>query len=102
MCRWCRVQREVLKVQTVEDSALICDKVNYSSDLLVNNQSETGIKRDSSLNKLEFYHVTFNVFIMHDILEGIGGYELKLVVNSLIEQKLFTLEQLNYRLTSFD
>ncbi|KAM3597607.1 uncharacterized protein V6R79_006799 [Siganus canaliculatus] len=104
VCRWCHVQREILKVQTVEDSALIRDKVNFNSDLLVNNPSETGIKRDSSLNKLQFYHVTDNVApdIMHNILEGIGGYELKLVVNSLIEQKCFTLEQLNFRLTSFD
>ncbi len=39
---------------------------------------------------------------MYDILEGVGGYEIKLVLNSLIEQKVMTLEQLNYRLTSFN
>lgn len=33
---------------------------------------------------------------MHDVLEGVGGYETKLVLNSLIEQKL------NNRLTNFD
>ncbi|KAK9963884.1 hypothetical protein ABG768_005106 [Culter alburnus] len=57
-----------------------------------------------SLNKLQFYHVTYNVTpdVMHDILEGVGGYETKLVLSSLIEQKLLTLDQLNNRLTSFD
>lgn len=104
VCRWCRVHREVLRVQTVEDPSSMRDKVNYHSDSLLNNPAETGIKRECSLNKLQFYHVTDNVApdVMHDILEGVGGYEMKLVLNSLIEQKLLTLEQLNYRLTSFD
>lgn len=39
---------------------------------------------------------------MHDILEGVGPHELKLVLNSLIEQKHLTLDKLNYRITSFD
>ncbi|XP_016366511.1 uncharacterized protein LOC107707121 [Sinocyclocheilus rhinocerous] len=79
-------------------------RINYHSDLLQNNPTETGIKRECSLNKLQFYHITDNVTpdVMHDILEGVGGYETKLVLNSLIEQKLLTLDQLNNRLTSFD
>lgn len=104
VCRWCQVHRPVLKVQTLEDPSTMRTKVNYQSDLLLNNPTETGVKRECSLNKLEFYHVTDNVTpdIMHDILEGVGGFELKLVLNSLIEQKILTLDQLNYRLTSFD
>lgn len=39
---------------------------------------------------------------MHDILEGMGPYDVKLVLNSLIEQKHLTLDTLNYRITSFD
>lgn len=104
VCRWCRVQREVLRGQTVEDLSVMRNRVNYHSDLLQNNPTETGIKRECSLNKLQFYHVTDNVTpdVMHDILEGVGGYETKLVLNSLIEQKVLTLDQLNNRLTSFD
>nr|XP_054591281.1 uncharacterized protein LOC129155120 isoform X1 [Nothobranchius furzeri]XP_054591300.1 uncharacterized protein LOC129155133 isoform X1 [Nothobranchius furzeri]XP_054591301.1 uncharacterized protein LOC129155133 isoform X1 [Nothobranchius furzeri]XP_054591321.1 uncharacterized protein LOC129155141 isoform X1 [Nothobranchius furzeri]XP_054591322.1 uncharacterized protein LOC129155141 isoform X1 [Nothobranchius furzeri]XP_054591360.1 uncharacterized protein LOC129155163 isoform X1 [Nothobranch len=104
VCRWCRVHKEVLRVQTVEAPSSIRDKVNYHSDLLLHKPAETGIKRECSLNKLQFYHVTDNVApdVMHDILEGIGGYEIKLVLNALIEQKIVTLDQLNYRLTSFD
>lgn len=104
VCRWCRVHKQVLRVQTFEDPSSLRDKVNYLSDSLLNNQTETGIKRECCLNKLLFYHVTDNVTpdVMHDVLEGVGGYEMKHVINSLIEQKLITLEQLNFRLTSFD
>ena len=103
-CRICRVRKEVLWEQTVEDPLLLRDKVNYQSDCLLNNPTETGVKRDCSLNKLQFYHVTDNVTtdVMHDILEGVGGLEIKLVLNSLIEQKVMTLEQVNNRLVSFD
>ena len=64
----------------------------------------TGVKRDSILNQLNFYHVTDNVVpdIMHDNLEGIGPLEMKLVLTSLIEGHHVTLEKLNYRITSFD
>ncbi|XP_049333157.1 uncharacterized protein LOC111195806 isoform X1 [Astyanax mexicanus] len=104
VCRWCRVQKEILHVQTVEDESLLRNNLNYQADLCLNNPTETGLKRESALNRLEFYKVVDNVTpdIMHDILEGIGGYEVKLVLNSLIEQKLITLDQINYRLTSFD
>ena len=66
--------------------------------------SKTGLKRDSVLNNLSFYQVSDNVAvdIMQDVLEGVGPYELKLVLNSLIEQKHLTLEKLNYSITSFD
>ncbi|KAK0147238.1 hypothetical protein N1851_013353 [Merluccius polli] len=39
---------------------------------------------------------------MHDILEGIGPYEVKLVLSALIDQKHLSLEKLNNRITSFD
>jgi len=53
---------------------------------------------------VSFYHMSDNVAvdIMYDVLEGVGPYELKLVLNSLNEQKHLTLEKLNYRITSFD
>ncbi|KAE8285626.1 hypothetical protein D5F01_LYC15291 [Larimichthys crocea] len=75
--RICRVRKEVLWEQTVEDPLLLRDKVNYQSDCLLNNSTETGVKRECSLNKLQFYHVTDNVTtdVMHDILEGVGGFK---------------------------
>ncbi len=40
--------------------------------------------------------------IMHDLLEEVGPYELKLSVSSLIEDKHLTLEKLSFPITSFD
>lgn len=104
VCRWRRIHRDVLKVQTIEDPSAVCDKENYISVSLLRHQFQTGSKRDCSLNKLLFYHVTDNVApnIMHDILEGVGDWEIKLVLNALMDQEVLTIEQLNYRLTSFD
>ena len=41
--------------------------------------------------------------VMHDVLEGVLQYEVKLLLRHLIlEEKLCTLAQINSRLTSFD
>lgn len=104
VCRLCRVHRDVLKVQTQEDPTLLRDVNTHKADLQTDNPSQTGLKRDSVLNSLSFYHVTDNTAldIMHDILEGVGPYKFKCVLNALIEQKHITLDMLNYRITSFD
>ncbi len=39
---------------------------------------------------------------MHNILEGVGPLEVKLVLSKLIAEGHITLDTLNYRLTSFD
>lgn len=56
------------------------------------------------LNELHSFHVVDNVApdIMHNILEGVGRYELKLVLGSLAADKHLTLDQVNSYLTSFD
>lgn len=104
VCRSCTIKKAGLWQQTTENLDLMRNKANYSADLQISNPAETGIKTDCSLNTLQNYHVTDNsVFdVMHDILEGIGGLEVKLVLGSLIEDKLVTLDQVNYRITSFD
>lgn len=104
VCRFCKADKGVVWSLTLEDPALLRDRSSYEADLLTADSSQTGLKRDSVLNNLSFYHVSDNVAvdIMHDVLEGVGPYEVKLVLSSLIEQKHLTLEKLNYRITSFD
>ncbi|KAK0140170.1 hypothetical protein N1851_022924 [Merluccius polli] len=104
VCRWCSVERTVLRTMTSEDSVLMRSRASHQDDLTIGNPTLTGLKRDSFLNNLNFYHVTDNVApdVMHDILEGIGPYEVKLILNSLIENNHLTLDKLNYRITSFD
>lgn len=65
----------------------------------------TGIKTSSCLNSLNYFHVTDNICVdvMHDILEGVALVEVKLLLKRYIhEEKLFTLDQFNDRLQSFD
>lgn len=72
---------------------------------MLNDPSSTGIKHDSCLNTLTYFHVTEGVCvdIMHDVLEGVAPLEVKLMLRQFIyEDKLFTLEQLNNRISSFD
>jgi len=63
---------------------------------------EYGINRDSILNELAYFHVCNGSLVpdvMHDILEGALQYEVKLMLQFMIDtEKYFTLEELNTRL----
>lgn len=91
VCQWHKASRDVLRVHSHEAALHTADP------------SKTGLKRDSILNSLSFFLVRVHVApdIMHDVLEGVGPYEVKLVLNSLIEQKHLTLDKLHYRITNF-
>lgn len=104
VCRLCKADKGKVRSLTLEDPALLRDRNSYEADVVTADSSQTGLKRHSVLNNLSFYHVSDNVAvdIMHDVLEGVGPYEMKPVLNSLIEQKHLTLEKLNYRITCFD
>lgn len=97
-------QRGVTGTDLCEDQSLLRDTDKYQADLHENNKSGTGVREESVLNDLHFFNVTDNVApdIMHDILEGVGSVEVKLILNSLIEEKHVSLDTLNYRITSFD
>lgn len=102
-CRMCKAHKTTTRVQTKEDVTLMRNETDHAEDVRHANLSETGVKRDSILNNLSNFNVKHNKVadIMHDLLEGVGPSELKLVLTSLIEDK-HTLEKLNFRITSFD
>ena len=60
------------------------------------------INRDSILNELAYFHMCNGSLVpdvMHDILEGALQYEVKLMLQFMIDtEKYFTLEELNTRL----
>ena len=63
-----------------------------------------GVQRDAILNTSKYFHVTEGLTpdIMHDILEGCLEYETKELLKYLIlERKLFTLDDLNSRISNF-
>ena len=49
-----------------------------------------GLKKNLTLNSLQFFHVcqNFSLDIMHDILEGVAQYEMKLLLEYLSENVL--------------
>jgi hypothetical protein len=56
------------------------------------------------LNDIENFHVSTNYApdVTHDLLEGVCGVEVHLVLAALIDEGLFDLDLLNSRITSFD
>lgn len=63
-----------------------------------------GIKFYSILNDLNFFKLcdSLSVDIMHDILEGVIPYELKLFLGEVINLKLISVADLNNRLHLYD
>lgn len=64
-----------------------------------------GLNQYSILNDSRYYHVIGGLppDAMHDILEGVLHYTVKEVLKIfIVDQQLFTLEELNGRITSFD
>ncbi|PIK54459.1 hypothetical protein BSL78_08672 [Apostichopus japonicus] len=103
-CRFCKGHRSVLQKQMVEQQDLLRTQENYRVDIDVNNVSQTGIRATSVLSEIEGYHVVENlaVDIMHDFAEGIVPLEMHLIIQRLIETRVFTLEELNSRILSYN
>ncbi|XP_064625579.1 uncharacterized protein LOC135486591 [Lineus longissimus] len=103
-CRRCSMPRDDAHTATAEDDSLIRTVETYDRDIAVDDVSRTGVKRMCPLNDLVGYHVTDNhVFdIMHDILEGVGLIEVKLVLKAIITEGVLTLDVINDRIVSFD
>ena len=63
-----------------------------------------GIVDNSPLNEIEHFHIAnFQMpqDVMHILLEGVLPLETRLMMNVFLEEKLFTMEELNQRITYF-
>lgn len=109
-CRICTINKSDCDSTFKDDSLQMRTKEQYSHQLqrLLAGKlatKECGIKSSCLFNSLNYFHTAENITVdvMHDLLEGVVPFELKLVLFSFIyEQKLFTLELLNCRLACFD
>ncbi|XP_058985030.1 uncharacterized protein LOC131805637 [Musca domestica] len=104
-CRLCKQHREINKIDVYENISMLRNPQNYNSDVEVNDFKITGIKENSIWNNLKQFHVTrnYSVDVMHDLLEGVCHYDLKFILNRFIKHyEFFTLDQLNYRLLTFN
>lgn len=110
-CRFCTLHKNDMSSCTKEVSAQFARTreiyENQLTDVLSGTKtvSETGINDSCCLNELGYWHVTknFTVDCMHDIFEGWGSSELRLILKQFIfNDKFFTLSLLNARLKSFN
>lgn len=110
-CRFCLTSKEETQVKfteaepgiTLRSKDLHADhcKVLQNEDL----QSVVyGVKKDCVLNSLEYFHSTenFAVDIMHDLLEGVVQYELKLFFQYLLKSGYISINALTKRIQSFN
>ncbi len=109
-CRFCLAEKDDFQTEFSEDSSkiVLCTKDTPTAHCqeMAHNPSLPyvfGVKRSSILNSLMYFHTTdnFSVDVMHDILEGVAQYELKLLFLYFKEQHV-TLGELNSRIQSFD
>lgn len=104
-CRFCRCPKQVCHVQTQQLDDMMRNKINYASDLLLNNLSYTGIKECCVWNDLISFTVTenFSVDIMHDMLEGVCKFYIGLILKQMIfDFNYFSIETLNNRIETFN
>jgi len=109
-CRFCMINKADCDTTYTDDGLELRNKEQYSRQVkcLLEGTISTrdcGIKSSCLLNSLQYFHVVQNVSVdvMHDLLEGIVPFELKLILASFIfDKKYFSLQVLNARLASFD
>lgn len=104
-CHFCLIDKNAAQYVFDGDQVEKRTRQNYQEHVELDDPSLTGIKAQSCLNKLHYFHVTENICVdlMHDILEGVAPLEVKLMLRYYVqEEKCFTLNQLNQRISSFE
>lgn len=104
-CQFCLIDKEEMQTVLDDDKVEMRTRQNYTEHAILCDASATGVKENSCLNTLKYFHVTENICadIMHDVLEGVAPLELKLLLRHLVyEEKCLTLQQLNNRIVTYD
>lgn len=108
-CRFCLAEKDDFQTEFSEDSPKIVlrTKEMHESHCQLISANPTlpyvfGVKKTSLLNSLQYFHTSdhFSVDIMHDILEGVAQYEMKLLLHYL--QTYVTPNNLALRIQSFN
>lgn len=109
-CRLCLINKDDAQKVYTEDSPKMVMREKHFYEMqcqeLESNPSKLsvfGLKRNSVLNSLQYFHVScnFSLDIMHDILEGVAQYEMKLLFEYLAENFISKLDLLS-RIYAFD
>ena len=108
-CRFCKVFQTRMQYDIQEDRSLMRNVQNYEEDLLIGDESRTGIKEKCAINDVESFHITENLEadILHDFDEGILHNITTCILLALTKQTkeqkaVFTMKTLNRRLQLFN
>lgn len=110
-CRFCLTSKDKSQFVFADDDPgiVFCTKVTHAEHCAAQQEnpmsgSTFAINKTYLLNTLQFFHTSDNyaVDIMHDILEAVMQYELKLVFQYLVNQKYLSLQSLSQRIQSFN
>lgn len=103
-CRHCNMNKTDFQRVFTERESSVRTVQSYTADVALNNVQLTGVKFNSPLNCLTYFHAALNCVqdVMHDLLEGACSYDMRNICNSLIADKniKLTLHELNTRLQS--
>lgn len=107
-CRFCFVTKDNMQRMFECDDFNLRTPQMHSAQLRNLEQDSSlssvyGIKADSPLNDLEFYHVTKGLpsDLAHDLFEGVVCYVLSNTIESLVRADLFSLDELNTSILNF-
>ena len=108
-CRYCLVSRTELLESDMPIKGQVRTPENYNTALAEAHAGGLthfhGVKQDSVLNQLRYYHVAqpgMPPCLAHDLFEGVVSLDLPLIINVLIkEKKWLTYSQLNERIAKF-
>lgn len=110
-CRSCLAIKNYSQTHFREDDFALRDRISHAQQCSLLNSSdrlrlsvEYGINRQSSLDSLVYFSVVDSLphDIMHDLLEGVMPYELKLLLRHCTAKSYFRIDSLNQRLSAFD
>ena len=109
-CRFCLLEKHCFQTVFCEDDPeVILRTVDMHKQHCQTIQTDPtlphvyGVKRSCLLNSLQYFNTAnnFSVDIMHDILEGVAQFEVKLVLQ-YIQENFLNAEQLAGRIHAFD
>ena len=108
-CRFCNCSQENLKANLPSSSFSLRTSEGYDNNVLNINADKTlssvyGIKENSSLNCLQYYHVINGLppDIAHDIFEGFATDFLQIRLSYFLQLKVLTPEIVNAAISSFN
>lgn len=108
LCRLCLISRKSIASCLTDDMIEKRTRANYDEALeriLREGKPDptTGMARGCALNKSMYWHVTENVIMdaMHDFLEGIVPFTIKLALREFKNQSMLSAEVLNKRIRLF-